>query len=341
MSRTRRVTVLLGTLLLALTLGLGGCTPAANEPKSPTEPAQAPTETPEANPIAIRIGALTTEDILPLWVAEMNAYFGEVGLPEVEMWTFPSAQESNAALAAGEIDAIMGDVMNAAALTASGTEMNLAFVTLGADASQGRFGVVLKPGFEIADVKDLAGIPVGIGSNTILEYMYDKTMENHGVAIDDLKKEEIKKIPVRFEMVMSGQVDAAALPNSFIEFALKQGATLAIDDTEGENLTQSVFMVREKYLEQKGAAETMALVEEAWNKGVDAIAADPEAYRELLAEKARLPEPVAAGYPIATYPKAARPEATMVLSQLEWMDIHGYLTAPLGYDAATGSFTKK
>lgn len=320
---------------MAVSFALAGCsaTPSDVDPDPGTD-------APAAEPIAMRIGTLTTEDILPLWVAEKNGSFAAVGLPDVELVTFQSAQESNAALAAGEIDAIMGDVMNAAALTAGGTDMNLAFVTLGADASQGRFGVVAKPGLAVEDIAALAEVPVGIGSNTILEYMYDKTMEANGVSVDTLEKEEIKKIPVRFEMVMSGQVDAAALPNSFIELALKQGATLVIDDTLGENLTQSVFMVREAFLDEAGGPETLALVEDAWDLGVDAIAADPEAYRELLMEKARLPEPVAAGYPIATYPKAVRPSASMVDPQLEWMGVHGYLTTPLTYDEGTGSFVR-
>lgn len=334
MRANRRVIALVSTILVA-SLALGGCAKQATETTPPSSEGTA------ATPVAIKIGTLTTEDILPLWVAEEKGYFAEEGIPLVEIITFQSAQEVNAALTSGAIDAAMGDVFNAAALYAGGTKVALPFVTLGSEASQGRFGIVAGPGSSLKTLDDLKGVPVGIGSNTILEYMFDKMMAAEGIPADQVKKEEIKKIPVRFEMMMSGQVAAAALPNSFIALAEKQGAVVIADDTKGENLTQSIFMVTEKFLSSTGGQATIDALKAVWDRGVADVNANPDEYRRILVDKARLPEVLKDSYQVSQYPVAAVPTAKMVEDQLEWMKSSGYLNADLAYDGKTGKFSLK
>ena len=55
----------------------------------------------------------------------------------------------------------------------------------------------------------------------------DKLLEIQGIGEGDFTKEEIKKMPVRFEMMTSGKVDAAALPNVFWNWARSTGAPLS------------------------------------------------------------------------------------------------------------------
>ncbi len=334
MRANRRVIALVSTILVA-SLALGGCAKKATETTPPAS------EETAAKPVGIKIGTLTTEDILPLWVAEEKGYFAEEGIPAVEIITFQSAQEVNAALTSGAIDAAMGDVLNAAALYAGGTKVSLPFVTLGSEASQGRFGIVAGPGSSLKTLEDLKGVPVGIGSNTILEYMFDKMMAAEGIPADQVKKEEIKKIPVRFEMMMSGQVAAAALPNSFIALAEKQGAVVIADDTKGENLTQSIFMVTDKFLSSRGGQATIDALKAVWDRGVADVNANPNDYRRILVDKARLPEVLKDSYQVSEYPEAAVPTAKMVDAQLEWMKSSGYLNADLSYDGKTGKFSLK
>lgn len=331
----RRIASMLATMsAIVLIAGLAGCavTPASEDGSATSGEADVP--------VGIKIGTLTTEDLLPLWVAEQKGYFAEEGIPSVEIVTFQSAQEVNAALTSGAIDAAMGDALNAAALTAGGTEVRMPFVTLGADPSQGRFAVVSAPGSGIESLEELEGVPVGIGSNTILEYMFDSMAADAGLDESAVKKEEIKKIPVRFEMVMSGQVKAAALPASFVALAEKQGATVVADDTRGEkNLTQSVFMVSESFFGSEGGSATVDAVRRVWNRGVADVAAAPDEFRSILVEKARLPEVLKDTYEVETYPEAELPTSEMVDPLLSWMKDRGYLTVDMVYDASTGTLS--
>ena len=250
---------------------------------------------------SMRIGTMQTEDSLPFWVAQQQDLYRQNGV-DVEIITFQSAQELSTAFAAGEIDAAMTDIQVSAALVAGGVDLDLAWVTLGTDPSQGRFGIMTSSSSGITSLEELAGVPIGVGSNTVPEYVMDKLMAAAGVS--------------------------EALGEA-------QGMVLLADDTQGENISQSVLAVRASWLKD-GGEQVLDGVRNAWNQAVDSINADPESFRALLTEKANLPELVAGTYPVAVYPQASVPTQDMVAPVLEWMQAKGYLSASLSYDPATG-----
>lgn len=303
-----------GTLLLA------GCT---SEPETPPADSDAPVE-----PVELTIGTLSTQDSLPLWVAQQDGYFADAGLSEVEIVIFQSAQECQVALQTGAVDALMTDLIVASNLQATGTPVRLATVMLGATPSEGRFAIVAAPGSGITSLDDIKGVPVGTASATITEYILDRLMEEAGITGADVVKEEVKKMPVRFELLMAGQIKAAVLPEPFVSLAELGGATVIDggDDTEAaENLSQSVLAVSREYADTPGGAASVAAVLEAWDAAVEAINADPDSFRELLVEKAGLPAPLADTYEVSTYPMAVAPEADRIADVLHWMSTRGYL----------------
>ena len=289
--------------------------------------------------MSMKIGTLQTEDSLPFWIAEAEGFYGDAGV-QAEIITFQSAQELSTAFAAGEIDGAMTDAQVSAALAASGTPVNLAWVTLGATPDQGRFGIMTCPDSGIESLSDLAGKGIGVGSNTVPEYVMDKLMEAAGVPDDQIVGEEIKKLPVRYESMANNQVAAAALPGSLLALGEANGMVLLADDTEGDNISQSVFAVRQSWIDD-GGEKALDAVRTAWNAAVEAVNADPESFRALLVEKASLSEVVADTYPISTYPEAALPTSDMVDPVLAWMRDKGYLTADVAYDAASGALAAR
>jgi NitT/TauT family transport system substrate-binding protein len=308
---------------------LSGCAakPAAEPAATPEKPAAE-----AAAPSAIRIGTLATEDSLPLWVAEERGYFAVEKLPKVEITVFQSAQERDVAFASGAIDAFMGDLIAAANLEAAKVDVSVPMVMLGADQSQGRFGVVVPKGSKVTDIAQLKGVPVGTSSATIQEYVLDKLMAEAGVADAEVKKEEVKKVPVRFELLMAGKLKAAALPEPFLTLAEQGGATVVGDDTKAkENVSQTVLGVSTKFTSTPEGAASVAAVLKAWDAAVSEINADPAAYRQTLVDKARLPKPLATTYAVNTYPTAAPPTEPQVQAVLDWMKAKGYLKADIKY----------
>jgi len=322
--RTTRIRLFALLLVIALAAGaLVGCA-------KKDEPAVSDGTSISATPVPIRIGTLPTEDSLPLWVAEQQGLFEKAGL-SVEILIFQAAQARAAAFASGAIDAYMGDIIASAALEAGGSPVSMATVMLGATAKEGRFGIVAKPGSKAKTLADLAGVPVATSSATIQEYVLDGLMAAANVPADKVKKEVVAKVPVRFELLMNGKLEAAALPEPFLTLAVSQGAVLIADDTTGENLTQTVLGVSDKFLATPGGMLTVKELLGVWDESVDVINADPNSFRTLLVDKARLPEPLKDTYPVNAYPKAAPPTQAEVDAVLTWMKSKELLKADVTY----------
>lgn len=329
-----------GVVAIMLMASLAGCTPgnSGSQGASGTsnDSAQASSENTTSGPKPIRLGTLPVEDFLPAWMAADKNYFAEQGV-EVQITQFQSAQELATALASGTIDGAMTDVPVAVSLTQGGLPMTLSWVTLGQTPAQGRFGIMVGPKSKVTSIQDLAKVPVGVGSATMLEYVMDSLFAQAGVAKDDIVVEEQKKVPVRFQAVMEGTVEAGVFPASLLAFGELQGAHVIADDTKGANLSQSVMAFRSDFLADPQGAQAVEGFARAWNKSVQQINLSEQGAREVLIANANLPEPLKATYPIQEYPEVAHPEADTVKAVLAWMDDKGYLREHVEYDPATGA----
>jgi NitT/TauT family transport system substrate-binding protein len=331
MNRVSRMLALVLAAMMLAALGLSGCDSTAAE-STPTS------TTATRGGIAIRTGTLPTEDSLPLWVAQQKDYYNIQSIPKVDIVEFQSAQERDAAFASGAIDGYMGDVIAAANLAAAGKKNVIWTVMLGADQRQGRFGIAVPPKSKVTTLADLAGVPVGTSSATIQEYVLDGLMREAGVATDSIKVEEVKKVPVRYQLLMAHKLKAAALPEPFLSLAQQNGAKIIADDTKSKaNLSQTVLVLSSDYLGQVGGASTGAGLLSAWDAAVADINANPNAYRQMLVDKAKLPQSLAATYKVNTYPTHQLPAPADVAPVLSWMSGKGYLKTDVTYEQITGS----
>lgn len=319
-----------GALSAAALFALSGCASGSQTNGSSASNGSLP---------SIVIGTLPTEDILPMWVAESEGLFDAAGL-SVQITEFQSATELIAGVSSGDVSFAMTDPMVAASMYASGTDLALEWVTLGTTPQQGRFGIMVSPDSTVTSLSELADVPIGVGTNTVLEYVMDVLMERAGVPDSQIKVQELQKLPVRYQAMMSGQVAAAALPGSLLALGEASGARTIADDTTGDNISQSVMIARTDFLGKTGAGDALSALEGVWNQAATEINDDPEKYRSLLVQKANLAESVAQTYPISQYPQVERPTNDMVEPVLEWMADKGYLTVGLTYDQATGQFSR-
>jgi NitT/TauT family transport system substrate-binding protein len=212
------------------------------------------------------------------------------------------------------------------------------WVTLGATPEQGRFGILTSPQSGITSLKELAGVPVGIGSNTLVEYVAYNLMRDAGLTDAEIVSEEIKKVPVRYEMMAANQIAAAALPGSLLALGEATGMVLLADDSTGRNLSQTVMIVREDLAATPEGSAMVETLAQVWDDAVGRINANPGSYRSLLVERASLPGPVKDNYAISQYPLAQKPTSNMVDPVLDWMFKKGYLGSRLAYDPSSGSF---
>ncbi|MDI6709427.1 MAG: MetQ/NlpA family ABC transporter substrate-binding protein [Thermoanaerobacterales bacterium] len=309
----------LSVLTLALVFTITGCN---------SKPASPPEKTPKTPPL--RLGMLPIQDNLPFWVAERKGYFADEGL-QVELIGFPSAMERDSALAAGQIDGALGDILAVAQLNNGGTKVRIVSVGQGATAEEGRFAILASPKSSISSVDQLKNVPIGCSLKTINEYVVDQLLTGAGLKPEEIKKNQMPKIPLRLEALLNGTLQAAVLPDPIAALAEVKGARLILDDTR-ENITQTVIYFREPVLEQN--LEGVQRLMRAYARAVEDIQAGPSAFNDLLAEKARVPQEVlsssAHGMQVLFSPPQL-PTEDQVRRVLDWMSANGLLDRPLGY----------
>lgn len=260
----------------------------------------------------LKMGLLPILDVLPFYVAQNKGYFEAEGL-QVELVPVKSAQERDALIQAGEIDGALTDLQGVAIFDREAPELKVVIKARKAYPDSPHFRIVAAPGFEVTKPADLANVPVGISHNTTIEYLNDRLLTAWGLPADQIAGEEVSAIPVRFELLMEGQLKAALLPDPMGQAAIASGATLIVDDTQFPQYSQSVLAFKTDSLEQK--PETIRAFLRAWNKAVADINQDPNAYRDVLIEKTRVPPNIQGTYNVPHFP------AGEITSEVEWNDV--------------------
>lgn len=194
----------------------------------------------------LKIGLLPNEEVLPFYVAIEEGLYQKHGV-DVEVVHFQSAAERDAALQAGAVDGVEGDLLAVAMIRQGGTPVKAVSLAMGATPQEGRFALLAAPG-TITDAEELNGKRLAISKNTIIEYTADQMLLLQGIDPKEVQKVNIAKMPLRAEMLLQKQVDAAVLPDPLAAYAELKGAKVLIDDTKlGVNISQTVFQGSRPY----------------------------------------------------------------------------------------------
>jgi len=316
MDRMRRNTFSLAALLLAVFMlggiwGAGAAAQAADRQHT------------------LRLALLPVPDVFPVYVAEAKGYFREAGI-EVEPLPVGSAVERDQLLQAGSIDGMINEVGGAMLFNRDKVQMRIvsyARIPLG-DAPL--FRILVAPGTSGKTVAGLAGVPVAVSMNTVIEYVSARLLQAGGVAESEIRFASVPVLPERLQLLLAGQIPAATLPDPLGFSALQAGAVEVVNDLELAGLSASVVSFSSTALEQK--RETVRKFMAAWDRAVADLNADPESFRPLMLEKIRVPKNVSESYRIPPFPRAAVPSRAQWEDVQQWMLQKKLLTAPVAYE---------
>lgn len=277
----------------------------------------------QAQAQGLRIGVLPVLDTLPLRVAVQDGYFAKQGL-DVTLVPFSSAMERDTAMASGNLDGYFGDMVATLTLLRAGVPMQV--VTVCYDTVPGRrmFALVASP-------KGMAqGANLGYSSTTIMEFLLDLMAPNNTINNTTFTRMEIKKIPIRMQMLLSGQLGCAILPEPLVSLVESRGGTVLATDAK-LHIPLTVICLSKAQASAKKAFLT------AYAQALDALAKHPEAYRELMVTACRVPKALAATFPLPQFPKPHLPSAKAVNAVQTWMLGKGLLQKPLTYAQVVGN----
>ncbi len=277
----------------------------------------------------LRFGILPVLDTLPLQVAETEGLFDQEGL-DVELVVFQSALERDTAMQAGQIDGYFGDLVATLLLIAKGADMRVATISYRTRLGQPMFGISSAPDEIVKPLSGLKGATIGISATTIIEYLLDRILEAEGLPLDHLERVEVKKVPIRLQMLATGQLDLALLPEPLASLAVFQGgATIAT--AENLDMPLTVLCLEQRYFQGEGVSRYAAFVK-AYARAVEMLRENPEKYRVLMSKTCRIPTPLMDRFPVYEYPAPALPTAQEVEAVQDWMLQKGLLDAPVPFD---------
>ena len=190
------------------------------------------------------------------------------------------------------------------------------------------FGIAVAPGSGITDPAGIKGKDVAISSATVIEYLLDQLLGTRNMSPKDVTKQEIKKIPIRLQMLLSGQVTAALLPEPLLTLAEANGAGVILDD---RNLNTALTVLA---VNLKNRPAIVALIPgflKAYDAAVDMINENPSQFKELLITKTQFPMAVKDKYPVPVFPARALPAEADVLAVQEWLLKNGLIKTRIPY----------
>lgn len=284
---------------------------------------------PGAQEKELKIALLPILDVLPFYVAEAEGFFAGGGY-KITSLPVASGLARDELMQAGEIDGMLNEMTTTASFNRNGIQVKILASARKAHARFPMFRVLASPGSGIKSPADLAGVPIGVSMNTIIEYMTDRVLAEKGLPREKIVMKSVPVIPERYQLLMQGQLKAATLPDPLGKSALAAGAVPMVDDSAYPRYSVSVLSFSVKALKNK--EEGIRFFLKGWDRAVEKINADPAAYRSLLLKKIRVPKNVQEGYPVPHYPRREVPGADQWADVMTWMVGKGLLTAPLPYD---------
>lgn len=304
--RTPRILFAILTLVALITAGCGSQEPTAAPAGGEIQPGTSET---------LRMALLPIMDVLPFHVADQNGYFKEASI-EIELVPVKSAQERDTLMQTGQVDGMLTDLLSPVLFNQDESQIMAIRTTRKVYPNSPLFRLLAAPGSQAQPPTDLAGVKIGISHNTVIEYITDRMLENAGLPPDQIATQEVSAIPVRFELLINGEIPAATLPDPLASGAVAAGAILIVDDTSVPNLSQSILAFSTKSLAAKPGAVRAFLL--AWEKAVKELNTNPDEYHGLLIEKGRVPESIQGTFQMPSFPEASVPTPEQLADVVQW-----------------------
>lgn len=290
MSKTRKISIL---LLLFSFIFIFGCSVSS-------KPSEGKQKSEDTN-LSLKVGLMPAVDSAPMFIAEKEGYFKELGL-DIELIVFNNAQDRQTALQTNSIDGAMTD------LIAVTTNVNSGFDIKATTMTSGKFPVLVKN-----DFKEKKNIKVGMMEVSVSNFLIDQWLSK------DYKIEKvfINEIPARLEMIKSGNVDMGLFPEPLASMGALGGLKKRIYEPE-EGYSPDVMVFTGKALKEKTAA--IQSFHQAYNKAIEYINRDENIAKDILIEKLDLKEEVKDIIVLPNYSKASLPDDAYLLKIINWVE---------------------
>ncbi|MDR2460598.1 MAG: ABC transporter substrate-binding protein [Deltaproteobacteria bacterium] len=237
----------------------------------------------------LKIGLLPVADTILIIAAESQGFFKARGL-EVDLVFFQSAIEKDSAAMAGSIDGHFCEIISSIVQVASGKNFKVIATTTYTSPERRMFGLVTSPAAKDLSLEDLKGKRILIAKQTITDFLTDIFLEKQGLPLDYMQRQDVRKIPVRMQLLLSDQAEATLIPEPMLSVAEKANGTVLLDD---RNLNMPLATVA---LNASLPAETIKAFQDALSDSIAWINAHPVEGKALMVMRALIPPDLEESY---------------------------------------------
>lgn len=311
----------ISTWAIILILGtiMSGCAPAA---------------APAGEAPKLRLAVLPVLDTLPMYVAEEEGLFARNGL-EVELIPVASAPERDQLIAAGQADGMMNEALSTAYINREGAGAQVVRYARAASHENALFSILASKGSTIESIEDLKGVEIGISQGTVIEYLTDRLLQAEGFSDAEIATIAVPKIDERMNLLETGSLSAAMLPEPLTTLARINGARVILDDTRHPEYSFSTITFRKPVIDQQPEAVRAFL--KAIEQAVELINANPEKYEDLMVKKQVVPPPLQGKFKVPQFVTAGVPTEAQWDDMIAWALEKGLLEKPVSYASSVNA----
>jgi NitT/TauT family transport system substrate-binding protein len=211
-------------------------------------------------------------------IAAKKGLFAAAGLESVEIVSFNTDADINAALAAGQLQC--GNIATHTAMNFIAAGLPIKIVAL-LDVSK-TADAMLSDG-SVADIKGLKGKQVAYEEGTTSDILLNYALSQNGMTIADIEKVPMPASDAGAALI-AGKVPVAVTYEPYLTLAKQQNPKVKMIYSAGENpgLISDVFVVREEFLKEK-PGQVVALLK-AWDAALADYRKDTPGGRAIISE---------------------------------------------------------
>lgn len=297
-----------GFIVVAALILLAGCTEKAND---------------EQKNVNLKIGLMPAVDAAPILLAQEKGYFEELGL-DLETTIFTNAVNRQTALQTGELDGTITDLIAFISNQHNGFETKIVTST---DVS---FAFLVGKDFEATGKKK-----VGLMEVSVANYLADMYITPEY----EIEKIFIPEIPTRLEMLNTGNLDMAFIPEPLASIGQLSGLEKNTSITADGEFSPDAIVFTADAISQKNTAISRFI--EGYNRAVKEINKDESLARDILIEKINLKPEINELIDLPDYKLARIPSEDYLNSVIHWVEQVQNIDINLSYeDMVDRSFTQ-
>jgi len=249
----------------------------------------------------LEIGIMPAVDSAPILLAQEKGYFESEGL-DIKIDVYTNAVNRQTALQTNALDGAMTD------LIAFVNNVNNGFPVKITTSTDGSFPILVS-----GDFKEKDEVQIGMMEISVTNFLAEQFLKNEY----KLNKIYIPAIPARLEMLKSGQLEMAVIPEPLASTGELQGLEKRVYENEYD-FTPEAMIFTEKALADK--EEAVAAFHRAYNKAVKEIQKDDAEAREILTESLGLPMSIKDLITMPEYHLSRVPTAAYLNRVIEWIE---------------------